>query len=308
MASMMASLANAGGTKTIGHVGAGLLRSPRRRVPNTGSSTSLPSLSLCDTVVPALRALTPPTTWVPALSISAVCLVPSPPVMPWTMTLESLFRKIDIVWLPYFVLRQLGGLVGGFVHGADLGHQRMVGLGQDAAALVDVVAVEADDQRLVGLVAQDLQRADDAVGDRVARGDAAEDVDEHALDLRVAEDDVEAGGHHLRRGAAADVEEVGGLDAAVLLTGVGDDVQRRHHQTRAVADDADLAVELDVVEVVLLGLELERIGGVPVLELRVVGMTEVGVGVEGDLAVQREDLIVGRAHQRVDLDQRGVLA
>ena len=38
------------------------------------------------------------------------------------------------------------------------------------------------------------------------------------------------------------------------------------------------------------------------------GLTEVGVGVEGDLAVQREDLVVGRAHQRVDLDQGGVLA
>ncbi len=38
------------------------------------------------------------------------------------------------------------------------------------------------------------------------------------------------------------------------------------------------------------------------------GVPEVGVGVEGDLAVQREDLVVGRAHQRVDLDQRGVLA
>ena len=70
-----------------------------------------------------------------------------------------------------------------------------------------------------------------------------------------SQDDVEAGGHHLGRGAAADVEEVGGLDAAVLLAGVGDDVERRHHQARAVADDADLAVELDVVEVVLLGLE-----------------------------------------------------
>ena len=104
------------------------------------------------------------------------------------------------------------------------------------------------------------------------------------------QDDVEAGGHHLCRRAAADVEEVGRLDAAVLLTGVRGHVQRRHHQARAVADDADLAVELDVVEVVLLGLELQRIGGVAVLELGVVGMPEVGVGVEGDLAVQREDL------------------
>ena len=50
---------------------------------------------------------------------------------------------------------------------------------------------------LVAVVAEGLEGAHDAVGDRVAGGDAAEDVDEHALDLLVAEDDVEAGGHHL---------------------------------------------------------------------------------------------------------------
>ena len=87
---------------------------------------------------------------------------------------------------------------------------------------------------------QQLQRLHDAVGDRVAGGDAAEDVDEDGLDVRVAEDDLQAVGHHLGGGAAADVEEVGGLDAAVLLPGVRDDVQGGHDQARAVADDADL--------------------------------------------------------------------
>ena len=190
---------------------------------------------------------------------------------------------------------------------SDFGDQRVVRLGEDAPALHDVVAVEPHDQRLVGLVAEDLQRLDDAVGDGVAGGDAAENVHEHALYLGVVQDHVQAGGHHLGRGAAADVEEVGRLDPAVLLAGVGDHVQRGHHQARAVADDADLTVELDVVEVVLLGLELQRIGGVAVFELHVLGVAEVGVGVQCDLAVQRQDLVVGRAHQRVDLDQGGVL-
>ena len=94
------------------------------------------------------------------------------------------------------------------------------------AALDDVVAVEPHDQRLGGAVAEDLQRLDDAGGHRVARGDAAEDVDEHALDVRVAEDDVQPVGHHLGRRAAADVEEVRRLHPAVLLARVGDDVER----------------------------------------------------------------------------------
>ena len=70
------------------------------------------------------------------------------------------------------MLRELGGAVGRAVHGVHDGHERVVGVGQDPVPLLDVVAVEADDERLVGLVAQHLQRVHDAVGDRVARGDA----------------------------------------------------------------------------------------------------------------------------------------
>ncbi len=88
------------------------------------------------------------------------------------------------------------------------------------------------------------------------------------LDLVVVQDHVEAVGHHLGRGAAADVEEVRRLHAAVLLTGVRHDVERGHHQPGAVADDADGAVELDVVEALGLGLRLERVGGRLVLERR----------------------------------------
>src|SRR3954453_9788831 len=138
MASMMASLENAGGTNAI-DTSAPVSFMASATLPNTGSSTSLPSLSLCDTLVPALRALTPPTTWVPAFSISAVCLVPSPPVMPWTMTLLSLFRKIDIFSGPLLV-RQLGGFVSAGVHGFGLDNQGVVRFGQDATAFFDVVA------------------------------------------------------------------------------------------------------------------------------------------------------------------------
>ena len=138
-------------------------------------------------------------------------------------------------------------------------------------------------------------------------GDAAEDVHEHALDLRVVEDHVEAVGHHLGGRAATDVEEVGGLHAAVRLAGVRDDVEGAHHEARAVADDADRAVELDVVEALGLGLRLERVGGLLVLELRVVRVAELGVLVERDLAVERLELVAGQAGQRVDLDEGGVL-
>ena len=91
------------------------------------------------------------------------------------------------------------------------------------------------------------------------------------------------------------------------LARIGDHVECRHHQAGAVADHADLAVEFDVVQIVLLGLEFQWIGGLCVLELGVIRMTEIGVAVQGDLPVQRQDLVVGRAHQGVDLHQGGVL-
>src|SRR5690625_254293 len=310
IASNAASFENAGGTNAT-DTSAPVFSIASATEPNTGSSTSAPFASLCETVVPALRAFTPPTTFDPAASMRAVCLVPSPPVMPWTMIFDSFVRKIAIVLFSPFEgsagSRELGGLVGSAVHGVDLGHERVVRLLEDAAPLFDVVPVEADDQRLRRGIAQDLEGLHDAVGHSVARRDAAEHVDEDALDLLVPEDHVEAVGHDLRRGAAADVEEVRGLHPAVVLTGVGDDVERRHDEPCAVADDADLAVELHVVEVELLRLELERVLRVDVTQLRVALMAELRVLVERDLAVERDDVTGRGLHERVHLDQRGIL-
>src|SRR3954454_12236894 len=221
-ASITAALANGGGTKmTLTSAPVSFIASATP--PKTG--TLAPSKS---TVVPALRGFTPPTIAVPEASMRWVCLLPSEPVMPWTMTLLFSLRKIDISLDPVRSRSgggEFGGPARGAVHRVHHGHQRVVGLGEDPPALLDGVAVEADDERLGRLVAQMLQGRDDAVRDGVARGDAAEDVDEHALHGRVGQDDVQPVPHDLRRRATADVEEVGRLHATELLPGVGDDVQ-----------------------------------------------------------------------------------
>src|SRR5699024_263070 len=108
-------------------------------------------------------------------------------------------------------------------------------------------------------------------------------------------------------GATTDVAEVGGLDTTVVLTGVGHHVQGGHDQTGTVTDDADLNVELDVGEALGLGLELERVTFLRNGEA-FQGLTEVGVLVQGDLAVQGDDAAVLGQDERVDLDERGVLA
>ena len=96
--------------------------------------------------------------------------------MPWTMTLESLVRKIAMCQAPAFA--SSCGLVGPVVHGLGQRHQRMGRVGEDPPALLDVVAVQPYDERLGRLVAQDPQCRNDSVGHGVARRDAAEHVDE----------------------------------------------------------------------------------------------------------------------------------
>src|SRR5690606_2153919 len=123
---------------------------------------------------------TPPTMSVPEASMRVVCFMPSEPVMPWTMTLESLVRKIAMAGRS---LRcrggELSGLGRGAVHGVDDGDEWVVGCGEDLATLFHGVAVEANDERLGGLVAEGLESADDSLGNLDAARDAAEDVDEH---------------------------------------------------------------------------------------------------------------------------------
>src|SRR5665647_201135 len=264
-ASMTAALACAGGTNST-ETSAPVVAIASATVPKTGTST-VPWPAGKETDVPALRWFTPPTIVVPAASIRAVCFWPSEPVMPWTTTREVSSMKIAMrcafsrsgEWVEggcrsgraACLEGDPGGGVGRTVHRVDERDERVGGSGQDPPALRDVVAVQAHHQRLGRGVAEDLQGVHDAVRHLVAGGDPAEHVDEDAPDLRVAEDDVEPGGHHLRGGTAADVQEVGRPDPTVRLAGVRDDVERAHHQPGAVADDPDLALEPHVVQGVL---------------------------------------------------------
>src|SRR5215469_7372679 len=252
-------------------------------VAKTGSSRSASSM-----VWPALRGLVPPTTLVPALIMRAPCLRPSPPVMPCTMIRLSAFRKMAMSCsvhgcaaeggrpprTPRCATEGVGGQLGGaprrVVHGRDLLDDGQRRLRQDRSALGRLVTVEPHDNRVADLLAtlgKQAHGGDDAVGDGIARRDAAEHVDQDAADTRVGQHDVQAVRHHLRRGAAADVEEVRRPDAAEFRSGVCHHVQCRHHQAGPVADDPDRAVQLHVVEVLGLRPRFERVEGRRVGEL-----------------------------------------
>src|SRR5512146_161231 len=244
IASMTAAFAPAGGTK-ITDTSAPVAAIVSATVPKTGTSVPLSS-----TVWPAFLGLVPPTTVVPAASMRAPCLRPSPPVMPWIRTRLCSVRKIATSCS----LRGTGQLSRPprrAVHRVLLLDDRQPGIVQDPPALGRLVAIQPDHDRAIDRLTALREQGDgrdDAVGHRVAGGDAAEDVHEHRLHRRVRQHDLQTIGHHLSRRAAADVKEVRRADAAELLTRVGDHIQRRHDQAGAVADDADLAVQLDVVE------------------------------------------------------------
>ncbi len=127
-------------------------------------------------------------------------------------------------------------------------------------------------------------------------------LNEHGLDLVVGEDQVDGLLDRLGVGAAAGVEEVGGRAA-----GLRDDVERRHHEPGAVAEDADVAVELDELHALFLGAAFERVFVLLVGEPLVLGVAVERVAVERDLRVKRLDFTLRRDDQRVDLGQRGVL-
>ena len=157
------------------------------------------------------------------------------------------------------------------------------GLGEDLLPLLHVGAFHAHHQR--HLEPDLLRRLHDALGEHVAAQDAAEDVDEDGLHRGVGQDDLEGRLHLLGVGAAADVEEVGGLAAGGL-----DRVHRRHGEAGAVHHAADVAVERDVAQVVLRRLDLARILLVRIAQLAQVGVAEERVVVEADLGVEREQV------------------
>src|SRR5690606_8847118 len=121
------------------------------------------------------------------------------------------------------------------VRGAD---DVEAGLVDDPLAELGVRALEPHDER--HLEAHLLDGRDDAVRDRVALHDAAEDVDEDPPDVWVTSDDLECRRDVLLGGAAADIEEVRRLAADLR-----DRVHRRYGQTGAVDETAVVAVELD---------------------------------------------------------------
>ena len=145
-------------------------------------------------------------------------------------------------------------------------------------------------------------RFDDPLGNDVAAHDAAEDVDEDPLDVRILQNDLEGLRHFFPGGPAPHVQEIGRLAAELLQ-----DVEGCHGQSGAVHHAADVPVQLDVGEVVFAGVDFQGIELGVVEHVGVFAVAEHGVVVEGDLRIHRHQPAGLGDHQRVDLREKAVL-
>ena len=193
-----------------------------------------------------------------------------------------------------FPFRRGDGLVRGLGEPFG-GDEFQAGFTQDLSPLLHVGALEADDDGDAG--GGGAAGGDDALGEHVTAEDAAEDIDKDNPDAGITLQELEGGGDHLFRGTATDIEEVGGAPAGGLQ-----EIHRGHGEPGPVDHAADIAVEADVVQVVLGGSQIPRIllGGVAQgLNLLV---TEEGVVVEIQFGVEGYHIAALGDGERVDLN------
>ncbi len=104
--------------------------------------------------------------------------------------------------------------------------------------------------------------------------------------------------HHLGLGAAADIEEIGGLAA-----GARHHIKRRHHEACAITNDAHISVELDVGQSLGLGFKLQRVRLFRLGPSGIFLLAWQCVVVHQNLGVGGEHLAIGGQCQRVDLGE-----
>ena len=213
------------------------------------------------------------------------------PVKPWQMTLVFLSMRMDIIRALHGLHDLLRGIVE-IIRRSDI----EIGLGDDLLALLDIGAFEPHHQR--HSQADFFHCRDHAFGDDVALHDAAEDIDQNPLHVRIAGDDLERRRHALLGRRAADIEEVRRRPPIEL-----DDVHGGHREAGAVDHAADLAVERDVIELVFRRFDFLGVFLGLVAQRQDVGMAEQRVVVEADLGIEADQLLVLGDDQRIDLEQ-----
>ena len=180
--------------------------------------------------------------------------------------------------------------IGRIFHG--LGHDEVeAGLHQDFLAFVHVGAFEAKHHRKFHISFPG--RFDDSGGQSIDAQDTAENIDQNGFHVFVAEQNFEGVRDLLSIRSAAYIEKVCRHASRVF-----DDVHGGHGEPGAIHHAAHAAIELDVVQAVLRGFDLEWIFFCYVAQFANIRMAEERVVIEGELGIEREEAAVGGGDER----------
>src|SRR3989454_1115905 len=277
IASMAASFAYGAGTKMIEAFAR--LRCTASRTPSQPGTPS--------TFVPPLPGVTPATTFVPTSTIARVWNCPWWPVIPWTRTRLFFVRRTASLRAPRFDFdRELGGFLHGLRRIHANGSKHLLRLG----FVHPFDPCDNGDLRV-----HLLQRLLHSERHGVRFRDGAEDVQQNDRRIRL-DQELERLLDFRRVVRPAEVQERPALSAFQAQ-----DVQRGHREPRAVRDDADVPVELDERDPLVVSLLLE--GGPVLVQVRVFRMTILRVVVYDELGVSRDHASVFRDDERIDLDE-----
>ena len=146
---------------------------------------------------------------------------------------------------------------------------------------------------------------DHALSDRVAVHDATKNIHKDRLDVWILEDDLESCSDLFFCCAATDIKEVCRV-AAVML----DRIHCRHGQAGTVDETGDVAVELDVVEIKLAGLNLQLGLLIEVAHFSDVLVAIEGITFDGNLGIHSGNLLravrIFHDAQRIDFNHGGI--
>ena len=84
-------------------------------------------------------------------------------------------------------------------------------------------------------------------------------------------------------------------------------VQSRHHQARAVADDADVAFQTHISQAALVRFGFNRVVFLSFLELRHLFVAEQRVIVDNNFRIGGDESAVAGQNQRIDFGQRTIV-
>src|ERR1043166_3911567 len=193
---------------------------------------------------------------------------------------------------------QTNNLLGRVLH--PIRHRKVhARVANHALTFFNVRALEPHHHRHFDL--QISRRLDDPTRHHVATHNPTENIDQNSAHILIRQQDAKRCFDAFLRSATTDVEKI-----CRLTTSEFDDVHGSHRKSGAVDHTRDITVELDVVEIKLRRLNLERILFIQIAQVEKIFMTKQRIVVEVDLRVERKQSVVLRQQERIDLHQRRI--